>query len=47
MVLHAKQTVEDALDDDVYASVDLSVSMPKYKFPETEDRSAACLFGRP
>ena len=36
MVLHAKQTVEDALDDDVYASVDLSVSMPKYKFPETE-----------
>jgi glutamate decarboxylase len=36
MVLHAKHTVEDALDDDVYASVDLSVSMPKYKFPETE-----------
>jgi glutamate/tyrosine decarboxylase-like PLP-dependent enzyme len=36
MVLHSKHTVADALDDDVYASVDLSVSMPKYKFPETE-----------
>ena len=35
-MLHAKDTVRDALDDDVFASNDLSVSMPKYRIPETE-----------
>ena len=36
MPLHAKQSVRDSLDDEVYSSADLSVSLPKYKFPETE-----------
>ncbi len=33
MALHEKNSIRDELEDDVYASVDLSVSMPKYKFP--------------
>ena len=33
MPLHAKDTVRADLLDDVYASSDLSVAMPKYKFP--------------
>ena len=36
MALHDKNSVGDKLDDDVYASVDLSVSMPKFKFPQAE-----------
>jgi len=36
MPLHEKNTVKDELDDEVYASADLSVSMPKYKFPQLE-----------
>ncbi len=36
MVLHEKDTVRDDLEDDIYASVDLSVSMPKYRFPQEE-----------
>jgi len=36
MPLHDKDSVRDDLDDEIYASADLSVSMPKYKFPETE-----------
>ena len=36
MVLHEQDSVRDNLDDDVYASVDLSVSMPKYRFPKEE-----------
>ncbi|HBN77050.1 MAG TPA: glutamate decarboxylase [Planctomycetaceae bacterium] len=36
MPLHDKDTVRDSIEDDVYASVDLSVSMPKYKFPTSE-----------
>ena len=36
MPLHDKNSVRDNLDDEVYASLDLSVSMPKYRFPETE-----------
>jgi glutamate decarboxylase len=35
-VLHAKDTVRAALDDDVFASVDLAVAMPKYRIPERE-----------
>lgn len=31
MVLHEKDAVRENLEDDVYASVDLSVSMPKYR----------------
>jgi glutamate decarboxylase len=36
MPLHEKDSVRDLMEDDVYASVDLSVSMPKYKFPTAE-----------
>jgi glutamate decarboxylase len=35
-MLHEKETVRNDLADDVFASVDLSVSMPKYKMPEKE-----------
>ena len=36
MALHEKDNVRDNLLDDVYASTDLSVSLPKYKFPKEE-----------
>lgn len=36
MVLHERESIRDQLDDDVYASADLSVSMPKYRFPNDE-----------
>lgn len=36
MSLHAKKAVRRSLLDDVYASTDLSVAMPKYKFPAKE-----------
>ena len=36
MALHEKDTVRANLLDDVFASTDLSVRMPKYKFPENE-----------
>ncbi len=36
MPLFEKDLVRDNLNDDVYASTDLSVSIPKYKFPEDE-----------
>ncbi len=44
MPLHNKNAVRENLDDEVYASVDLSVSMPKYRFPDTEHdpRHAYC-----
>jgi glutamate decarboxylase len=36
MALHSKDDIRLALLDDVYASADLSVVMPKYKMPENE-----------
>ena len=36
MPLHEKDKVRGELLDDVYASDDLSVVMPKYKFPKNE-----------
>ncbi|MDP8218366.1 MAG: glutamate decarboxylase, partial [Candidatus Theseobacter exili] len=36
MALHEKNKVRDTLLDDVYASTDLSISMPKYKFGNDE-----------
>ena len=36
-MLHEKETVRENLADDVFASSDLSVSMPKYKFPAKEN----------
>ncbi len=36
MPLHQKDTIRERLLDDVYASADLSVVMPKYKMPQSE-----------
>lgn len=36
MPLHEKNTVRENLKDDIYASADLSVSMPKYSIPDHE-----------
>lgn len=36
MPLHEKDTIRHSLDDDIYASSDLSVSAPKYRFPKKE-----------
>ncbi len=36
MAIHEKDTIKDNLLDDIFASSDLSVSMPKYKFPDDE-----------
>ncbi len=36
MALHQKDSVRDDLLDDVYASSDLSVRLPKFRFPEKE-----------
>ncbi len=36
MLLHSKHSVRNDLDDELYSSADLSVAVPKYKFPDTE-----------
>ncbi|RYZ36372.1 MAG: glutamate decarboxylase, partial [Myxococcaceae bacterium] len=36
MPLHGKDEVRDRLNDDVYASPDLSVPMPKFRIPDDE-----------
>ena len=36
MPLHAKDDIRNDLLDDIYASTDLSVAMPKYKIPEID-----------
>ena len=36
MALHDKDSIRHKMDDDIYASADLSISMPKYKFPEQQ-----------
>jgi glutamate decarboxylase len=36
MALHEKANIQDSINDDVFASSDLSVVMPKYKFPTKE-----------
>lgn len=36
MALHEKDSIREQLLDDIYASSDLSVHMPKYKFPSEE-----------
>ena len=45
MALNARSDVGDALDDDLYASSDLAVAVPKYRFPDHEiaPRHAAAL----
>lgn len=35
-MLHQKDDIRETIDDDVFASTDLSVSMPKFKMPEKE-----------
>ena len=39
MALHEKNKIKDSLLDDVFASADLSIKLPKYKFPENEQNS--------
>jgi glutamate decarboxylase len=36
MPLHSKHSIRDNLDDEIYSSADLSVALPKYQFPKTE-----------
>ena len=36
MPLHDKDSIRDQLDDLLYASADLAVSVPKYRLPERE-----------
>lgn len=36
MPLHDKNSIHGLIDDEIYASSDMSVSMPKYKFPQQE-----------
>ena len=36
MALHSKHSIRHRLNDEVYASADLSRAMPKYRFPEPE-----------
>jgi glutamate decarboxylase len=36
MPLHNKHSVRDNFEDELYSSADLSVTVPKYKFPQTE-----------
>ena len=33
MALHAKNAVRERLADDIYCSHDVSVAVPKYRFP--------------
>ncbi|MFL7838904.1 MAG: glutamate decarboxylase [Candidatus Promineifilaceae bacterium] len=42
-MIHHKDTVRDELMDEVFASNDLSVAMPKYKMPEKEHESRHAL----
>jgi glutamate decarboxylase len=34
--LHDKDSIRQQIDDEIYASADLSISMPKYRFPARE-----------
>jgi len=36
MALHDRDTIRHKIDDELYASTDLSVAVPKYKFPDNE-----------
>lgn len=36
MAIHDKKSIENRINDDVYASSDISASMPKFKFPPEE-----------
>ena len=38
-MLHHKETVRERLDDDVFASADASLRLPKYKMPDEEHES--------
>ena len=39
MALHARQSVQESIDDSVYASNDLAKALPKYRFPNSEWRA--------
>ena len=36
MAVHDKNSIEGRIDDEVYASTDLSISIPKFKFSVQE-----------
>ena len=36
MALYEKESVRDQYDDDVYSAIDRDISIPKYKFPKSE-----------
>ena len=36
MALYEKESVRDQFDDDVYSAIDRDISIPKYKFPDSE-----------
>ncbi len=36
MALHDRNSIRHKMDDDIYASADLSVNVPKYRFPASE-----------
>ena len=36
MPLHSRDTIRDEMFDDVYSSTDMTVSAPKYRFPDQE-----------
>ena len=36
MALHDKDSIRHKLDDDIYGSSDVSVSLPKYQMPQEE-----------
>ena len=36
MALYEKEAVRDQYDDDVYSAIDRDISIPKYKFPKSE-----------
>ena len=45
-MLHSRDARRDDLDDDLFASTDLEISVPKYRIPEREQRPAARLSDR-
>ena len=42
-MLHDRDTIRDELLDDIYATPDLSKPLPKYKFPNNEERAGTSI----
>ena len=41
MTLHDKESIREQIDDEIYASSELLVSMPRYRFPKSESLAKA------